>query len=66
MAEDFAGIAVVQPSLMDKAEARREFPVRADAATFADRAESGIQFVSRWAGILAFVGAVAAIAWLIL
>lgn len=38
--------------------------MRADI-TIADRAERGVQLVSRWAGILAFVGAVAAIAWLI-
>lgn len=65
VAEDFAGVAVAQASLMEKAEARRDFPMRTVAPTFADRAESGVQFVSRWAGILAFVGTIAAIAYLI-
>ncbi|WP_176590057.1 hypothetical protein [Sphingobium sp. EM0848] len=66
MAEDFAGVAVAQPSLNEKMEARRNVPARADAVTFADRAEKGVQLLSRWAGILAFVGAVAAIAWLVI
>ena len=64
MAEEFAAVATA-PSLIETAEVRRELPARVDGFTFADRAESGIQLVSRWAGILAFVGAVAAIAWLI-
>ncbi|WP_242122696.1 hypothetical protein [Sphingobium sp. Sx8-8] len=65
MAEDFAGVAVVQASLVDTAEIRRDVSVHANPMTFADRAESGVQLLSRWAGILAFVGAVAAIAYLI-
>ncbi|WP_375195437.1 hypothetical protein [Sphingobium sp.] len=65
VAEDFAGVAVVQPTLIDTADVRREMPVHANSISFADRAESGVQLLSRWAGILAFVGAVAAIAYLI-
>ncbi|EPR16001.1 hypothetical protein M527_22625 [Sphingobium indicum IP26] len=51
--------------MIETAEVRRDFPVRVEGKTFADRAESGVQILSRWAGILAFVGTVAAIAWLI-
>jgi len=35
------------------------------ALSIADRAEGPIQFVSRWAGILAFCAAIGAIAYLI-
>ena len=63
VAEDFAAVATA-PSLIETADVRRDFPMRADI-TIADRAERGLQLVSRWAGILAFVGTVAAIAWLI-
>ncbi|UZW55988.1 hypothetical protein NUH86_04130 [Sphingobium sp. JS3065] len=64
MAEEFAAVAGA-PSLIETAETRRDVPAYAGSVTMADRAERGVQFVSRWAGILAFVGAVAAIAWLI-
>lgn len=62
--EDFAAVAVA-PSLIETAEVRRDIPMRVDSATFADRAEQGVQLFSRWAGIIAFVGAVAAIVWLV-
>jgi hypothetical protein len=64
VAEEFAAVATA-PSLIETAELRRELPARIDGMTFADHAESGVQLLSRWAGIVAFVGAVAAIAWLI-
>lgn len=64
MADDFAAIAAT-PSLIETTELRRDLPGHMGTPTIADRAERGVQLVSRWAGILAFVGAVAAIAWLI-
>lgn len=36
---------------------------RAGAAGFAERAEESIQLLSRWAGIIAFAGALAAISY---
>jgi len=64
VAEEFAAVAAA-PSLIEAAEVRREIPVHAGSTTFVDRAESGVQLLSRWAGILTFVGALSAIAWLI-
>ncbi|WP_363754715.1 MULTISPECIES: hypothetical protein [unclassified Sphingobium] len=64
VAEEFAAVAAA-PSLIETAEVRREIPVHAGSTTFVDRAESGVQLLSRWAGILTFVGALSAIAWLI-
>jgi len=64
VAEEFAAVAAA-PSLIETAEVRREIPVHAGRTTFVDRAESGVQLLSRWAGILTFVGALSAIAWLI-
>src|SRR3546814_7344160 len=58
VAEEFAAVATA-PTLIETAEVRRDFPVRVEGKTFADRAESGVQVLSRWAGILAFVGTVA-------
>lgn len=62
--EDFAAVAVA-PSLIETAEVRRDIPVRVDSAIFADRAEQGVRLFSRWAGIIAFAGTVAAIVWLV-
>ncbi|WP_162854596.1 hypothetical protein [Sphingobium estronivorans] len=59
------GVAVAQPSMTEKTERRPSLPMDGAAVIFADRAEKGVQLFSRWAGILAFVGAVTAIAWLI-
>jgi hypothetical protein len=64
VAEEFAAVAAAS-SLIETAEVRREIPAHAGSTTFADRAESGVQLLSRWAGILTFVGALSAIAWLI-
>jgi hypothetical protein len=64
VAEEFAAVATA-PSLIETAEVRREIPMHVGSTTFADRAESGVQLLSRWAGILTFVGALSAIAWLI-
>ena len=64
MAEDFA-VGAVAPTLIETAEVRRDIPTYVDGITFVDRAEQGVQLFSRWAGILAFVGAVAAIVWLV-
>lgn len=63
VAEDFAAVAAAA-SLTETADMRRDVPART-GITIADRAERGVQLVSRWAGILAFAGALAAIAWLI-
>ncbi|WP_313807569.1 hypothetical protein [Sphingobium sp.] len=65
MAEDFAAVAVA-PSLIETADMHRDVPMRVGSVTMADRAERGVQLVSRWAGIVAFVGAIAAIGWLII
>lgn len=51
--------------MIDATDVRRDIPARADHTSFADRAEASVQLFSRWAGILAFVGAVVAIAYLI-
>jgi len=64
VAEDFAVVAVA-PTLIETAEVRRDIPTPTYGITFVDRAEQGVQLFSRWAGILAFVGAVAAIVWLV-
>lgn len=65
MAKEYGAVAVAQHSVADVAEVRQDVPARPPVISLADRAESGVQLLSRWAGILAFVGAVAAIAWLI-
>ena len=53
------------PSLVETADIRRDIPMRNDSFDMVDRAEQGIQFISRWAGILAFAGALAGIVYLI-
>lgn len=65
VAEDLAA-AVNTPSLIETADVRRDLSVRTNNLSAADRAERGIQLLSRWAGILAFAGALAGIVWLIL
>ncbi|KEQ55480.1 hypothetical protein BV95_00118 [Sphingobium chlorophenolicum] len=65
VAEEFAAIAGAS-SLIETGEVRRDMPARFESVTIADRAERGVQLVSRWAGILAFVGTVTAIVWLLL
>ncbi|HJT38857.1 MAG TPA: hypothetical protein VJM79_03925 [Rhizorhapis sp.] len=65
MADDFAAVAVAQHSISHAAEAGRSFQPAAATVSAADKAERGIQLLSRWAGILAFVGTVAAIAYLV-
>jgi hypothetical protein len=63
VADDYAAVAVAQHSITSAADRGCAMP--APARTVADRAERGVELLSRWAGILAFVGAVAAIAYLI-
>lgn len=67
MADDFTTIAVAQPSSMSKAANRcGDVPFEIRPAVFADRAERGVELLSRWVGIAAFAAAVAAIAWMII
>lgn len=65
MADDFAAVAIAQHSITPAADSGRSLPIPVPSLTVADRAERGIELVSRWAGILTFVSAVAAIGWLI-
>lgn len=64
VADEIATIAAAQPKAGHAGTIGQPSQKGADQA-IADRAESAIQLLSRWAGILAFVGAVAGIAWLI-
>ncbi|HEX7742217.1 MAG TPA: hypothetical protein VF489_13825 [Sphingobium sp.] len=66
MADDFATVAVAQHSNIPPADGGRSIPAAVVGRTAADRAERAVDLLSRWAGILAFVGAVAAIVWSIL
>ena len=65
VADEFAAVAVAQPSSLPTTEAILSSPSHSTAITFADRADRGVELLSRWAGIVVFVGAVAAIAWAI-
>ncbi|WP_152639846.1 hypothetical protein [Sphingobium bisphenolivorans] len=65
VAEEFGAVAVVRSPVSNAADARVELPARVQEPSLAERAESGVQFISRWAGILAFAGTVAAIIWLL-
>jgi hypothetical protein len=66
VADDFATVAVAQPSSLNSAvQQRTEITVEAMPRPFADRADRGVEIFSRWAGIFAFAAAVAAIAWII-
>ena len=61
MADDIAVAAVAQRSITPSSN-----PVIAtQVGTAADRLERGVELFSRWAGILAFFGTIAALAWLI-
>lgn len=64
MADDFATVAVAQPSSSNSAvQGRAEITVEAAPRQFADRADRGVEIFSRWAGIFAFAAAVAGIIW---
>lgn len=67
MADDFAAVAVAQPSPMNGIIGERH-PIAIDATprSFADRADRGVEILSRWAGICTFAAAVAAIIWFVL
>ncbi|EQB30041.1 hypothetical protein [Sphingobium ummariense] len=64
MADEIATIAAAQPKAGHARTITHPSQQVADQ-NIVDRAENAIQLLSRWAGILAFVGAVAGIAWLI-
>lgn len=67
MSDDFAAVAAVaQPSPMSGITGERH-PIAIDAVprSFADRADRGVEILSRWAGIATFAAAVTAIAWFI-
>ena len=65
MADDIATIAVAQHTHSPSADAGSTFALSQPSLTIADRAEWGIQLVSRWAGIIAFAAAIAGIGYLI-
>ena len=66
MADDFAAVAVAQPSsLNNTASERSRLTYEARPEIFADRAERGVETFSRWAGIISFAAAIAAIIWFI-
>ncbi|HKT78292.1 MAG TPA: hypothetical protein VJQ78_16285 [Sphingobium sp.] len=65
MADELAAVAVAQHAIPQAAERRRSFEPAAPVMSMADRAERGIQLLSRWAGILTFLGALGAIAYLV-
>ena len=65
MADDFATVAVAQHSITHAAQAGRSFQPAVPTVSAADKAERGIQLLSRWAGILAFAGTLAVIAYLL-
>ncbi len=61
MAEELAATAVAQAISMDGTGQPVTFRPLVRAFSIADRAEAPIQLLSRWAGILAFVGTLVAI-----
>lgn len=65
VADELAAVAATKTSFSDAGLAVRDLPENGHALSIADRAEGPIQFVSRWAGILAFCAAIGAIAYLI-
>lgn len=65
MADDIATVAVTQHSLASAVDTGRSISTSLPAVSFADRADHGVEIFSRWAGILAFGCAIAAIVWLI-
>ena len=66
MADDFAAVALAQPSSLNKSASERSIlAFEARPEIFADRAERGVEIFSRWAGIISFAAAVAAIVWFI-
>ena len=65
MVDDFAAVAVAQPSSTPAADAGRIYSGNPTAPTFADRADRGVELLSRWAGITTFVATVGVIAWLV-
>ena len=66
MADDFAAVAVAQHAITPAADGGRSFQPAPSAITTADRAERAIQLFSRWAGIAAFAGTLAVLAYLII
>ncbi|WP_066523619.1 hypothetical protein [Sphingobium sp. EP60837] len=66
MADDFATVAVAQPSSLNSTtDQRRRVAFETAPRAFADRADRGVEILSRWAGIGTFAAAVAAIGSLI-
>ncbi|WP_037470648.1 hypothetical protein [Sphingobium sp. DC-2] len=65
MADDFAAVAVAQPSPGRSHDAEAIRPAALPASSLADRADRGVEILSRWAGILTFIGVVAGLAYLI-
>ncbi len=65
VADDFAVVASRQSSFSDAAGTGHALPKPTAPRSIAERAELPIELLSRWAGILAFCGALGLIAWLI-
>ncbi|MBY2927918.1 hypothetical protein FIM10_04410 [Sphingomonadales bacterium 56] len=67
MADDLAPVAVARPSSTGGSTAR-PIPSQPSLAQrpFADRADRGVEILSRWAGIFSFAAAVGAIGWLLI
>lgn len=66
VADEFAAVAVAQSSLTDATGIGRDLTGTAPQRSIGEWAERPIELLSRWAGILAFVGTVAVIAYLVL
>lgn len=65
VADDIAAGAVAEPSSRRTHETVRTIAPPSPVISFADRADRGIELLSRWAGIAIFFGVVSGIAYLI-
>ena len=65
MADDFAKVAMARPSQGRPHAVDIVLPAPLATASFADRADRGVELLSRWAGILTFAGTVAGIIYVI-
>ncbi|QPI73748.1 hypothetical protein [Sphingobium sp. Cam5-1] len=60
MADDLAPVAVAQHSSFDN---NKDCASKLAYSSFADRADRGIEILSRWAGIVTFAAATCSIIW---
>lgn len=66
VADDNVAMAAIRQPRLDMAEALQNMEPQGRSRLLADRADDVVHVLSRWAGILAFVGTVAFIGWLVL